>query len=144
MFLPFDAHFDVLISFSAAYILHVFGWRCVLIKRCREIRGLRKKENTWSLFLEFRCSSNLKINEKRHDFRLCLPFPLRPLTHTRALTHIRRFTSRLPLGYLKTLVTAGTLHSWGWGRQETRHKKHFKTHLTMWSSMYNMSWGLVK
>ena len=46
MFLPFDAHFDVLISFSAAYILHVFGWRCVLIKRCREIRGLRKKENT--------------------------------------------------------------------------------------------------
>ena len=102
MFLPFDARFDVLISFSAAYILHVFGWRCVLMKRCKEIQGLRKKANTRSLFLEFRCSSNLKINEKRHDFQLCLPFPPRPLTHTRALTHIRQFTSRLPLGYLNT------------------------------------------
>ena len=73
----------------------LFGWRCVLMKRCKEIWGLRKKANTWSLFLEFRCSSKLKINGKRHDFQLCLPFPPRPLTHTHTHTHSHTYDDSL-------------------------------------------------
>lgn len=132
---------DALVSSSAADLSWV--WVEIRVNEERqESRGFEEEMKHLKTSL-FWVQMFVKLREMNKDRSWIFPSLWTPPRFLQNL-HPHPPISRFPLGLPEVMWWLLELRtSSGWGRQETRHNKHFKKHLTMWSSVCNMSWGYL-